>query len=288
MLTRFRTKLSALTSVDILDASKHVTQPSEAHSPSIVPTNPRLSVRTSSMHAIAKVAAMIAVAAVALSISASSAANPRETPSSAVMLDIKTMIPDLSLDMRYAANNNFVGTRIDGYEAPRCYLLRPVAQALARVEQSLRAKQQRLHIFDCYRPRRAVAHFMRWARDLEDQSSKSRYYPALDKSTLVPDYIAEDSGHSRADTVDLTLRQCAADGSQCESMDMGTPFDFFDPSANTDSPAVSQAQRANRQALRAAMQAQGFANYELEWWHYSLRAADAPVQSFDLPIRAED
>ncbi|MGQ0802090.1 MAG: M15 family metallopeptidase [Pseudomarimonas sp.] len=232
---------------------------------------------------------MITVAAaMALPVSVSLTAQPVESPNDAGLVDIQSLVPHISLDMRYAGADNFVGTRIDGYEAHRCFMLRPVAEALARVENDLRAKQQRLHIFDCYRPRRAVAHFMRWARDLSDQSSKQQYYPNLDKSTLVPDYIAEQSGHSRADTVDLTVLQCAADGSDCAALDMGTPFDFFDPSANTDSPAVTPAQRSNRHTLRAAMQAQGFANYELEWWHYSLRAADAPVQSFDLPIRAED
>ena len=239
------------------------------------------------MQALAKLPAMLVAAAwlaitpISLSVHAENA-RTRDG-----MVDIKTLVPDISLDMRYAGSNNFVGQRIDGYEAPRCYLLRPVAEALARVEHGLRAKQQRLHIFDCYRPRRAVAHFMRWARDLQDQSSKQQYYPALDKSTLVPDYIAEHSGHSRADTVDLTLQQCAEDGGQCQALDMGTPFDFFDPSTHTDSVAVSQSQREHRHALRAAMQAQGFANYEREWWHYSLRAPDAPVQTFDMPIRAE-
>ncbi len=240
------------------------------------------------MHAIGKVPAMFVVAACcAITLPVSLAADPAEAPASVGMVDIRTLLADISLDMRYAGTDNFVGARIDGYEAPRCYLLRGVAEALVRVEQSLRAKQQRLHIFDCYRPRRAVAHFMRWARDLQDQATKAAYYPALDKSALVPDYIAEHSGHSRADTLDLTLLQCAADGSHCESLDMGTPYDFFDPSAHTDSASVSQSQRAHRHALRAAMQAQGFRNYELEWWHYSLPVADAPVQSFDLPIRAE-
>src|SRR3546814_17194264 len=66
---------------------------------------------------------------------------------------------------RYAGSHNFVGTPIDGYDAPRCYLLRPVAQALQRVEAALRDGHRRLLIYDCYRPVRAVQHFMRWVND---------------------------------------------------------------------------------------------------------------------------
>jgi D-alanyl-D-alanine dipeptidase len=210
----------------------------------------------------------------------------RDTHAAAGLVDIRELAPDIALDIRYAGPDNFVGARIDGYGAPRCLLLRPVAQALARVEQTLRAQQQRLLIFDCYRPQRAVAHFMRWASDLPEQSTRAAYYPRIEKSALVPDYIAAQSGHSRADTVDLTLQQCDRSLQQCVSMDMGTPFDFFDPRANTDSAEVSAAQRAARQQLRQAMSDEGFANYPLEWWHYSLRDADDPVVYFDVPIEA--
>ena len=120
---------------------------------------------------------------------------------------------------------------------------------------------------------------MRWARDAADTKTKAAYYPALDKSTLVPDYIAEKSGHSRGATVDLTLMRCDP---RCEPLDMGTPFDFFDPLAHTGDPRITAMQQANRQRLLKAMAAEGFVNYAQEWWHYSLRgtapALDTPVQ----------
>ena len=52
---------------------------------------------------------------------------------------------------------------------------------------------------------------------------------------------------------------------------MGTPFDFFDVRANTDHPEITAQQRDNRQRLRAAMEAAGFRNYPLEWWHFDYR-----------------
>ena len=68
-------------------------------------------------------------------------------------------------------------------------------------------------------------------------------------------------------------------------LDMGTEFDFFDQRANTESPLVDSAQRANRHRLRESMARHGFENYPLEWWHYTLRPEPAPLQAFDVPIR---
>ena len=84
------------------------------------------------------------------------------------MVDLRSVIPDVSQDIRYFGKHNFVGTRVDGYEAPRCWLKREAADALARVERDLRARHQRLRVYDCYRPASAVAHFMRWVQDAAD------------------------------------------------------------------------------------------------------------------------
>ena len=200
------------------------------------------------------------------------------------MLDVATLAPGIHVDMRYAGRNNFVGTPVTGYDAPKCLLLAPVAEALARVQADVAARGQALVVYDCYRPVRAVQHFMRWANDLEDQRTKTEFYPRLEKPQLLDGYIAEKSGHSRGATVDLGLMRCDAAGA-CEQLDMGTDFDFFDTRANTASPEVTAAQRTNRQLLVDAMRARGFANYALEWWHYTLRPEPAPGTAYDFPIR---
>lgn len=213
------------------------------------------------------------------------ALSPAHTPEQAGMTDIRMLVPDIALDIRYADTENFVGARIDGYEAPKCYLLAPVAEALARVERELRMQSLRLKLFDCYRPRRAVLHFMRWVSDLQDQRTKPLYYPNLDKRELLGDYISPTSGHSRGATLDATLLHCDGTGKQCETLDMGTTFDFFDVRANTDSPLVTSMQRDNRQQLRAAMARHGFKNYPLEWWHYTLTPEPLPHVAFDIPVQ---
>ncbi|WP_233348055.1 M15 family metallopeptidase [Luteimonas sp. MC1572] len=199
------------------------------------------------------------------------------------MVDIATLAPGIDLDIRYSGSHNFTGAPVDGYEAPRCYLLRPAAEALARVELALRRDGRRLRIFDCYRPMRAVRSFVRWASDPTDQSTKAAYYPDIDKHALLGGYISERSGHSRGATVDLTLLRCEAD--RCEALDMGTPFDFFDARANTDHPGTEPEVRRNRELLRTAMEEAGFANYPMEWWHYTLEPEPAPATFHDFPVR---
>ena len=207
------------------------------------------------------------------------------TPDGAGMVDVRTLVPDIELDMRYAGSDNFIGAAVDGYEAPRCYLLIPVARALARAESALRREHLRLRLYDCYRPARAVLHFVRWAHDLDDQHTKSRHYPNLDKRELLGDYISPTSGHSRGATLDLTLLQCDAENTGCTPLDMGSGFDFFDTAAHTDSPQVTATQRANRHRLRAAMEHAGFRNYALEWWHYTLDPEPDPKRFYDFVIR---
>ena len=209
--------------------------------------------------------------------------SPAATAGEAGLIDIMELVPDVIADIRYAGSNNFIGQRIDGYHAPRCYLLKPAAEALQRVADELREQELRLKIFDCYRPARAVRHFVEWARDLEDERKKAEFYPDVDKSGLLGVYIAPVSGHSRGATIDLTLARC--EGQTCTELDMGTSYDYFDELAHTDAPGIGTQQRRNRDLLRSAMREQGFANYELEWWHYTLSPEPKPQLMYDVPVR---
>ena len=148
--------------------------------------------------------------------------SPATTMEQAGMVDIRAVVPGIAQDIKYFGSDNFVGARVDGYEAPRCFLMREAAEALAKVEAALRERRQRLRIFDCYRPARAVAHFMRWVNDPADLRTKPAHYPDFEKPQLLDGYIAPMSGHSRGATIDLTLLQCDASGAACVPLDMGT------------------------------------------------------------------
>lgn len=188
----------------------------------------------------------------------------------------------MRVDARYFGMHNFIGRRIDGYDAGKCLLTREAAAALAAVQRDLALLGLGLKAFDCYRPARAVAHFVRWARDLNDQARKAEFYPDVDKRTLFRDgYIAARSGHSRGSTVDLTLVQLS-DGRE---LDMGTPFDFFGVQSWPSDRSVSVTAQANRKVLAVAMQRRGFRAYDKEWWHFTLRNEPYPDRYFDFPVR---
>jgi D-alanyl-D-alanine dipeptidase len=183
--------------------------------------------------------------------------------------------------MRYAGSHNFVGRPIDGYRAPRCLLTQPAANALAEVARDLASSGLVIKVFDCYRPVRAVADFVRWARDWRDQAAKAEFYPDVDKRTLFRDgYVASHSGHSRGSTVDMTLAR--PDGTE---FDMGTRFDFFSPKSWTTASNVTAEQHANRMRLVVAMQRRGFRGYPKEWWHFTLRNEPFPDTYFDVPVQ---
>lgn len=188
--------------------------------------------------------------------------------------------PSIGQDMRYAGAHNFTGAVVDGYEEPVCLLARPAAEALARAQREVLRRGYSLLVYDCYRPQRAVDRFVRWAGDGAERSTKAEFYPAVEKDRLIPEgYIAERSGHSRGSTVDVTLTDLRR-----EPLDMGTPFDFFDPLAHTDDPRVTGPAREHRDLLRSALAAQGFVNLPEEWWHFTYRPEAFPDTYFDFPV----
>jgi zinc D-Ala-D-Ala dipeptidase len=197
-------------------------------------------------------------------------------------VDAGTVVDGLVVDMRYFGDQNFVGGRIDGYERGRCVLSAPAAGALAAVQHDLAAHGLGLKVFDCYRPQRAVAHFVRWAQRIDDVKRKREFYPDVDKRDLFKEgYISERSGHSRGSTVDLTLVRRA----DKRELDMGSPFDFFSPKSWPSDTGVGAQAQANRALLAAAMTRGGFRPYDKEWWHFTLVDEPFPDTYFDFPVR---
>lgn len=190
-------------------------------------------------------------------------------------------IPHLIVDLRYFGADNFVGRPIEGYHQKSAWLTAPAAQALSQVAATAARDGYGLWVFDAYRPQIAVNHFVRWARELEDSLQKSAYYPRVAKSRLFGEgYIAARSGHSRGSTVDLSLYRLDTG----ERLDMGSPFDFFDPRSHPQSTLVSAKARANRSKLPRYMEAAGFQGLATEWWHFTLAEEPYPDRYFNFLI----
>ncbi len=217
--------------------------------------------------------------------------------------------PTIVEEIRYFTPHNFTGDPVDGYLAPMCILTRPAAEALARAQRDFLEDGYTLKVYDCFRPQRAVDDFVAWARNLADQRMKPEFYPRVDKSVLFAEgYIAEQSGHSRGSTLDVTivplqatpdppyipgqpLVDCAAPQAirfPDDSLDMGTGFDCFDTLSHTADPRIAGDQAKNRRLLVEGLERQGFVNYDREWWHYTYKPAGAgepyPDTYFDFPV----
>ncbi len=191
-------------------------------------------------------------------------------------VDVQEVDPTIQTEIRYYGENNFVGKRIKGYEAPKCLLTKEAAAALAEAQKDLKKRGLSLKMYDCYRPQRAVNHFERWAKDLNDQKMKPVFYPNVDKKDLFKEgYIASRSSHSRGSAVDLTI----------DGLDMGSPYDFFDPISHTANPKIKGKARRNRLLLKKVMERHGFKNYEKEWWHYFFNNEPFPNRYFNFVVQ---
>ncbi len=194
-------------------------------------------------------------------------------------------ISGVTVELRYRTDDNFVGRPIDGYEANRCIISRETAQALSNVQRELKPFGFALKIFDAYRPQRAVNHFVRWAKDVEDTEMKVKYYPDVEKRDLFKKgYIAEKSSHSRGSAVDVTIVAMDPEGNFKE-LDMGSGFDFFSPKSWPSNRSIGPAQRAHRMLLQSLMVTNGFVPYPEEWWHFTLKNEPFPETYFDFPIQ---
>ena len=173
----------------------------------------------------------------------------------------------IKIDLRYSTTNNFTGHFIEGYKSNMAIISYAAAKSLVQVQNDLKKKNLSLKIFDAYRPQMSVNYFIKWSNDLADTINKSLYYPKIKKPQLFPmGYIAERSGHSRGSTVDLTI----IDNKTNKELDMGTLYDFFGPESSTDFSNITDNQMSNRLLLLKVMTKNGFKNYPMEWWHYTL------------------
>jgi D-alanyl-D-alanine dipeptidase len=212
----------------------------------------------------------------------SSTSTETISPLPAGFVYVNEEIPSVLLDIRYYSDNNLVGTQIDGYKAPAAILTREAATALQAVSEDLGRQGYALKIFDTYRPTKAVDHFLRWSKDLNDQKMKAEYYPNVNKQDLFYlGYLGAKSGHSRGSTIDLTL----VNKQTSEEIDMGSHWDLLDPRSAWDTTLITPQQSANRQVLKNAMQNHGFKTIRTEWWHWTLIKEPYPNKYFNFDVR---
>jgi CubicO group peptidase (beta-lactamase class C family)/D-alanyl-D-alanine dipeptidase len=163
------------------------------------------------------------------------------------LVELVTLDPSIRLDIRYATENNFLGVPL--YTQARAFLQRPAAEALVRAHRKLAAQGYGLLIHDAYRPWSVTKLF--WDATPED------------KHIFVAD-PATGSRHNRGCAVDLTLY----DRTTGAPLVMTGGYDEMSDRSFAAYPGGTSLQRWQRDVLRRAMEAEGFAVYEWEWWHF--------------------
>ncbi|MGV9293168.1 D-Ala-D-Ala dipeptidase VanX [Amycolatopsis sp. NPDC003676] len=189
--------------------------------------------------------------------------------------------PGIRWDAKYATWDNFTGKPVDGYLVNRIVGTHALCTALQSAQDKAATLGFGLLIWDGYRPQRAVDCFLRWAKQPEDGRKKHQHYPNLNRSQMFENgYVAAKSGHTRGSTVDLTLYRLDTG----ELLPMGGGFDLMDAVSHHSAPSITAAEAANRQHLRSIMDDCGFAAYESEWWHYTLKDEPYPDTYFDFLV----
>ncbi len=163
------------------------------------------------------------------------------------LVELASLDPTLSLEIRYATTNNFLGSVF--YAEPRAFLQRPAAEALVRVSAKLRGLGYGLRIFDGYRPWAVTKVF--W-----DATTEAQHEFVADPS--------KGSRHNRGCAVDLTLYDLAS-GS---SIEMPGTYDETTDRSYPTFPGGTSRQRWHRDLLRRMMESEGFTVYHTEWWHF--------------------
>jgi len=166
------------------------------------------------------------------------------------LIELTKLDDSILLDIRYARSDNFVGRPV--YSEARAFLQKVAADSLVRVHRSLASKGLGVVIYDGYRPWSVSKLF--W-EVVEEHQKKFVADPAVG------------SKHNRGCAVDLGLFSLAT-GMQ---VPMPSDFDEFNEKAAPDYPGGTEEERANRDLLRAAMEAEDFTVNPKEWWHFDHR-----------------
>lgn len=190
------------------------------------------------------------------------------------LANIKVVIPDALVDLKYSSTDNFFGMDVYG-DLENAYLQPEVAEMLRKAYELLQQRNPELTllVYDGVRPRS-----VQWI-----------LWDNLDKpDSLKPLYVADPrrgSLHNYGVAVDLTL----ADKQSGEALDMGTHYDYFGYPAYPDREEqmlregkITHAHVRNRELLRAVMNGAGFKGIGSEWWHFDAFTRKVAAEKFEI------
>ena len=212
---------------------------------------------------------VIAVAALLAGSCAGAAATPgsqvpelSDQARAAGFVDVRSVVPDATIDLRYATANNFVGQQLYPADA-RCLVHESLAPGLATAAAALRGRGRTLVFWDCYRP----------------HTVQVRMFEVVPN----PNWVARPGSLARSHETGRSVDVTTADAYGRLS-EMGTGFDDFSPAATAFASGITARATAERAALRDAMSAGGLAYYSGEWWHFDGPGAGVGRAILDVPV----
>jgi D-alanyl-D-alanine dipeptidase len=179
-------------------------------------------------------------------------------------------IAGIEVDLRYAGPDNFAGRTVYG-DLDCAWLHRHAAAGLEAAVHWLARQQEpcTLLVFDALRPHRA-----------------QEFLWQVLEGTDLRQYLADPargSIHSFGMAVDVGLLDKSG-----RPLDMGTGFDDMRALSHPaleqehlEMGLLSEAQIANRQLLRTAMQGSGFRGIRSEWWHFDFGDRDLVRKQYE-------
>ncbi len=181
--------------------------------------------------------------------------NSCATTPPADLVEVKKVVPNVVLEIRYATTNNFTGQKL--YETSRTFLRQAVAQRLRDAQSEFNALGFGLKVYDAYRP-------------ISVQRKMWAVYP-------VEGYVAnpaKGSRHNRGAAVDVTLIRLQ----DKKEVLMPSSYDEFTERAHRDYPGAPAEALQNRDLLECVMIKHGFVGLATEWWHFD----DANWRTYEL------
>ena len=176
------------------------------------------------------------------------------------LIDIQTIEPSILVELKYASDDNFMGTNVYG-QLKKAYLQPEVAHSLAESQQYLKSIDSSLTllIYDAVRPR-SVQQYMWDYLDL----------PISEKTKFVSN-PKNGSIHNYGSAVDLTIAN-----NKGIALDMGAKYDEIDKIAYPrledhflQKGELTLEQIENRKLLRKVMKSGNFTGIATEWWHFN-------------------
>ncbi|MDR3250702.1 MAG: M15 family metallopeptidase [Tannerella sp.] len=175
------------------------------------------------------------------------------------LMDVCFWEPSIQSYLVYATNDNFTEKPLYNMKLTKAWLHPRATRMLIRAQDLLQEERPDLSllVLDAARPMEVQREMGKWAK-----LTNNEYYIANPgKGGL----------HNYGLAVDVTLV-----GSDGIWLQMGTPFDYFGPEANTDKEdellrkrLITATELTNRRLLRRIMEKAGFTSVSSEWWHFN-------------------